>query len=80
MTLSDSDFAQLMAEWGVPGEKVKSLPLRSRYLVLSTYGQYLMVVNQVQSRSGDKAWMETSGQPMFQAASEKLQKVRENFS
>jgi hypothetical protein len=80
VTLNDSDFAQLMTEWGVPVEKRDSLSLRGRYTILSVYGQYLMVVNQVQAKSGDKAWMESAGQPMFQAASEKLQKVRESLS
>jgi hypothetical protein len=80
VTLNDSDFARLMADWKVSDEKVASLSLRGQYTILSVYGQYLMVVNQVQAKSGDKAWMESSGNPMFQAASEKLQKVRGSLS
>jgi hypothetical protein len=80
VSLNDSDFAQLMTEWGVSAEKADSLPLQMRYLILSTFGQYMMVVNQVQSRSSDEAWMKTSGKPLFQAASEKLQGIRKKIS
>jgi hypothetical protein len=80
VTLNDSDFARLMSEWGVPAEKADSISLRGRYTILSTMGQYIMVINQVQAKSGDEAWMESAGNPMFQAASEKLQMIRESLS